>query len=169
VSAPTTDARAMSALLGPEGWFEDFTVGRKLRHARAATISEVEGAFIAKQAMNTAQAHWNEHDLVGSELGDGRLVFGLATASMVFGLAGQDTTEHAIAELGADKMRFLAPVHHGDTIEAFSEVLEVSPSPDREDAGIVRFRHWGRRHDGVVVFEGERIVLVKRRSHWSAA
>ena len=42
-----------------------------------------------------------------------------------------------LAELGVDKLRFVAPVHHGDTIYAYTEVLEAGPSPDRDDAGIV--------------------------------
>jgi itaconyl-CoA hydratase len=157
-----------SALLGPTGWFEDFTVGQRIRHARAATIDEVEGAFLAKMVMNTAQAHWNEHITEGSPLGPGRLVFGLLTASMVFGLASQDITEHALAELGCTGLRFRAPVHHGDTIEAFTEVLDTADSPDCHDAGVVRFKHWGRRQDKTVIFEGERTVLVKRKRHWSA-
>ena len=37
---------------------------------------------------------------------------------------------------------------------------------DRVDAGIVRFKHWGTKQDGKIVFEGERTVLIKRRSHW---
>ena len=49
---------------------------------------------------------------------------------------------------------------------AFTEVLDVAPS-DRPDAGVVRFKHWGMTHDDRLVFEGERTVLVKRRSHWT--
>src|SRR6476619_7656691 len=92
---------------------------------------------------------------------------GLLTASLVFGLAAPDTSEQAIAELGCTALRFRAPVHHGDTVEAFTEVLETTPSLDRDDAGVVRFKHWGRRHDNVIVFEGERTVLIKRKQHWS--
>ncbi len=148
-------------------WFEDFTVGRQMRHARSATIDEVENNFITKQVMNTAQGHWNEEAMRGSPLGDGRLVFGLITGSLTVGLTSQDTAEHAIAELGLDKVRFTKPVHHGDTITAFTEVLAADPAPDRDDAGVVRFKHWGVTHDDRVVFEGERMVLVKRRSHWA--
>lgn len=157
-----------SHLLAPTGWFEDFTVGQRIRHTRAATIDEVEGAFLSKLVVNTAQAHWNEHILEGSPLGSGRLVFGLLTASMVFGLATPDTAEHALAELGCTGLRFRAPVHHGDTIEAFTEVIDTADAPDRDDAGVVRFKHWGRRQDKTVVFEGERSVLIKRKQHWSA-
>ncbi len=155
-----------SELLGATGWFEDFSVGQRIRHARSSTIDEVEGAFLSKQVMNTAQAHFNDHIMSKHPLGPTRIVFGLATAATVFGLASQDTTEHSIAELGYDALRFRAPVHHGDTLEAFTEVLEVRTAEDRSDAGIVRFKHWGRRQDGVIVVEGERTALIKRKSHW---
>ncbi len=121
---------------------------------------------MSKQVMNTAQAHWNEHYLRDSPLGSGRVVFGLITASLVFGLASQDTAEQALAELGCDGLRFLAPVHHGDTLYALTEVRAADPSPEREDAGVVHFHHWGIDQDDRVVFEGKRTVLVKRFSHW---
>ncbi len=152
-------------LTGDATYFEDFEVGSRVRHARAATIGEVEGAILAKLVMNTAQAHWNEHYLSGSPLGSGRVVFGLLTASVTIGLASQDTAENALGELGLDNLRFRAPVHHGDSISAYSEVLAVGPA-DRDDAGVVTFRHWGVNQDAIVVFEGERSVLIKRRSHW---
>ena len=160
---------AAAALTGDGNHFEDFEVGRRMRHFRSATIDEVENNFISKQVMNTAQGHWNEEAMRGSPLGDGRLVFGLITGSMTVGLTSQDTAENALAELGLDRVRFTKPVHHGDTITAFSEVLAVEDSPDREDAGIVRFKHWGRNQHGDVVCELERTVLIKRRSHWRAS
>jgi itaconyl-CoA hydratase len=150
-----------------DGFFEDFFVGRRLRHARGATIGEVEGALLAKVVMNTAQAHWNEHYLSGSPLGTGRVVFGLLTASVTIGLTSEDTASHALAEVGLDKIRFRLPVHHGDSITAFSEVLATGPAPGRDDAGLVTFHHWGVNQDGAVVFEGERTVLLERRSHWA--
>ena len=146
-------------------WFEDFTPGQKMRHARSSTVTDVEGHLVAKLVMNTAQAHWNEHYLAGafSALGAGRVVFGLCTASLVFGLASQDTAETAIAELGCTGLRFLSPVKQGDTLSALTEVLSTEPAPDRDDAGIVRFKHWGVTHDERVVFEGERTVLLRKR------
>jgi len=150
------------AVLGTWGWLEDFYPGQKMRHARAATVGEIEGSGPAKQVMNTAQAHFNDHFMAGSPLGDDRLVFGLVTASLVYGLASQDTAEHAVAELGWSRLRFRAPVHHGDTIEAFTEVVAVGSSGE-VSAGTVTFRHWGRRQDGTIVFEGERTTLVRSR------
>jgi len=94
-------------------------------------------------------------------------VFGLVTASLVFGLASQDTAENALAELACTGLRFTSPVHVGDTLYAYTEVLAVEDSPDRPDAGVVRFRHWGALADGRVVFEGQRAVLVKRKRDWA--
>ena len=150
-------------LTGTTNYFEDFTVGQRMRHARSATIGEVEGSFLAKLVMNTAQSHWNDHAMRGGPMGDGYLVFGLLTASMVFGLASQDTIENAVAELGCTQLRFMAPVHHGDTLSAYTEVLATEDAPDRVDAGVVTFKHWGVTHDDRVVFQGVRRVLVKRR------
>ena len=158
----------MLALTGRDNWFEDFPVGRRIRHARGATMDSLENAYLSKAVMNTAQPHWNEHALAGdTPLGTGRVVFGLLTASLVVGLSSQDTAENALAELRLDKIRFRAPVHHGDTVYAFSEVLEVGDDA-RPDAGRVRFAHWGVTHDDRLVVELERTVLIKRRSHWCA-
>jgi len=156
----------VSMLTGSGNYFDDFEVGAKLRHARGTTIGEVENQMLTKLVLNTADSHYNEHRMKGSAFGQ-RLVFGLITGSVVIGLATQDTGENALAELGLTGIRFTSPVFHGDTIYAYTEVLEKGDS-DRPDAGIVRFKHWGTKQDGTIVFEGERTVLVKRRSHWGA-
>jgi itaconyl-CoA hydratase len=164
----TAEALAATArLTGPDGYLEDFPVGRRMRHARSATVGEVENGWLSKLVMNTAQAHWNAHYLRSGPLGEGRVVFGLITASIVMGLAGQDTAEHALAEIGVDGLRFLAPVHHGDTLSAYTEVVAVADDPDRDDAGRVTFHHWGTDQAGRVVFQGDRMTLIKKRSHWT--
>jgi itaconyl-CoA hydratase len=154
----------VAPLTGKRNYFEDFEVGAKMRHARGTTIGEVENQMLTKLVLNTADGHYNEHRMESTNFGR-RLVFGLITGSVCIGLAMQDTGENALAELALDKIRFTAPVFHGDTLYAYSEVLEKRDA-DRDDAGIVRFRHWGVKQDSSVVFEGERTVLIKRRSHW---
>jgi itaconyl-CoA hydratase len=145
-------------------WFEDYEVGQRMRHARGTTIGEVENQMVTKLVMNTASAHYDEHFAKTTVFGQ-RVVFGLVTASVVIGLATQDTAENALAELRLDKLRFRAPVFHGDSLTAFTQVLAVREA-DRADAGVVRFKHWGTKQDGTIVFEGEREVLLKRKSHW---
>jgi acyl dehydratase len=154
-------------LTGRDNYFEDFVVGAKLRHARGTTVGEVENQLLTKLVLNTADAHFNEDRMKGTPFGQ-RLVFGLVTGAIVIGLATQDTAENALAELGLDGVRFRAPVFHGDTLYAYTEVLEKRDA-ERDDAGVVRFRHWGVKQDGTIVFEGERTVLIKRREHRQGA
>jgi len=151
------------ALTGRDNWFEDFKVGDVMRHARGKTVTEMDNVMITNMVMNTADAHFDEHAMRSSDLPfKQRVVYGGITASMVVGLAAQDTAENAVAEIGMDKIRLKSPVFHGDTLYAFSEVIETAPS-ERSDAGIVRFRHWGVNQHDEVVFEGERTVMVRRR------
>jgi len=153
-----------SDLTSRHNYFEDFQVGEILKHARGKTVEPLEQVWITNVTMNTAEAHFNEHAMKGSNWGQ-RLGFGGVTISMCIGLAAQDTAENALAELGMDNIRLMNPVVHGDTLYAYSEVLSVEDS-DREDAGVVTFRHYGVNQDDKQVFEGDRRMLIKRRSHW---
>ncbi len=154
----------MSSLTGKDNYFENFKIGQVFRHSRGKTIEVLENVLITNLVMNTAQAHFNDHVMQNSEH-KGRLSYGGVNFSIVMGLAMQDTGENAIAELGLDNIRLLAPVVHGDTLYAYSEVLEVTDA-DREDAGIVTFRHYGVNQHDKTIFQGERRMLLKRRSHW---
>ena len=148
-------------LTGKDTYFDDFSIGQKIRHVRGTTIDEVESQLLTKLVMNTAQGHWNEEAMRGNTvMGSGRVVYGFITASVVIGLATQDTGENAIRETGLDRIRFRNPVHLGDTIYAYTEVLDKT---EAEEGGLVRFMHWGVNQKEVIVFEGERTVLLKSR------
>ena len=153
-----------AALSGPDTYFEDYWPGQRIRHARAVTIDAVTGGFMAKSVMNTAQVHWNDRVERDGALGAGFVVFGMITASTVLGLAGQDTIENVIREIEYDDFRFLSPVYQGDTIQAYSEVLDVQVPAARGDAGLVVFKHWGVNHRGKPVFSGVRKALIRRRA-----
>jgi acyl dehydratase len=154
----------VSQLTGRDNYFEDFEAGQVFRHARGKTVEALENVLITNLVMNTAQAHFNEHVMQFSPLKQ-RISYGGVNFSLVMGLASQDTCENALAELGLDNIRLLTPVVHGDTLYAYSEVLTAEPA-EREDAGIVTFRHYGVNQRDELVFQGERRVLLKRRSHW---
>lgn len=156
-----------SDLTGDGNYFEDFKIGEVLRHSRGKTIEPTENVLITNMVMNTASSHFDDVVMKGTMFGK-RLQFGGVTAALIVGMASQDTSENSVAELGMTGIRFKVPVFHGDTLYAYSEVLEKRDA-DRPDAGIVVFRHWGVNQDDKVVFEGDRRVLVKKRSHWKKA
>lgn len=145
-------------------YFEDFTLGEILKHARGKTLTEMDQVLITNLVMNTAAAHFDEN-LAKDTMFEQRVAFGGVTISMVLGLAAQDTAENALAELSLDNIRLKTPVFHGDTLYAYSKVVSKSAA-ERDDAGIVEFHHWGVNDKARIVFEGDRRVLVKRRSHW---
>lgn len=163
------------SLTGRDNYFEDFNVGDVYRHARGKTVGEIDNVLITNLVLNTAQGHFNEHQMSANPIGH-RITFGGVTASLVIGLAMEDTGEQAVAELGLDKIRFRTPVLHGDTLYAFSEVVEkgdfnaaAAGRPDltrlrAAQVGEVLFRHWGVNQRDQIVFEGERRVLLKRRA-----
>jgi acyl dehydratase len=150
---------------GDGNYFEDFEVGFIMRHARGKTVGETENVLITNLVMNTADGHFNEDAMKKSPFGQ-RLSFGGVNFSLVIGLAMQDTGENALQEIGLDKIQLKNPVFHGDTIYAYSEVLEKSNGA-REDAGEVTFRHWGVNQNKKIVAQLERRVLIKRKSHWA--
>ena len=156
------------ALTGSNNYFEDFQVGQVLKHARGKTMCEQDNVGITLQVLNTAEGHFNEDIMQKNAMGrdwNTRLQFGGVTIAMVIGLAMQDTGENALRELALDKIRLKSPVFHGDTLYAYTEVLRKEDS-DREDAGVVTFKHYGVNQKDEVVFEGERKVLIKRKSHF---
>lgn len=157
------------ALTGSNNYFEDFSPGQVFRHARGKTMCEQDNVGITLQVLNTAEGHFNEDVMQKNAMGragwDKRVQFGGVTIAMVIGLAMQDTGENALMELGLDKIRLKSPVFHGDTLYAYTEVL-AKEDGERADAGVVTFRHWGVNQKDAVVFEGERRVLLKRKSHY---
>lgn len=148
-------------------YFEDFTEGEILKHARGKTLTEMDQVLITNLVMNTASAHFDEAIMV-YHMFKQRVAFGGVTISMIIGLAAQDTAENALAELTLDNIRLKNPVFHGDTLYAYSQVTDKCDA-ERDDAGIVQFHHWGVNDKDQVVFEGDRRVLLKRRSHWVGA
>src|SRR5271166_5734539 len=149
----------LSDRTSPNNYFDDFEVGQVIAHARGKTVTEMDNVLLTNMVMNTAQAHFNEHFMhQASRIAsfNTRIVFGGINFSIVIGLAAQDTREQVLQELGMDKVRLKAPVHHGDTLYALTEGREKRES--RADAGIVRFRHYGVNQDDKLIYEGERTV-----------
>ena len=146
-----------------KGYFEDFVVGDVYRHARGKTVSELDNVLITNMVLNTAEPHFNEHMAKADPMFGQRTVYGGITIAMVIGLAAQDTAQQAIRELGMDKIQLFAKVFHGDTLYATSEVMAVQ-ADTKHGGGMVTFFHRGYNQDDVLVFSGERRVLIASRT-----
>lgn len=159
----------MKDLTSSDSYFEDFQVGDRYEHVRGRTVDNYDNYFITHVTMNTAQGHFNLDYMKSAMAGHftERLVMGGATTSIVIGLTSEDMSENAFLDLAITDIKLKSPVYQGDTLYASSEVLELSDSIDRPDAGIVRYRFTGRKADGTEVVSGIRTILVKRRAYWS--
>ena len=149
-----------------DNWFEDFEIGDVIVHPRGRTIAESEHMLLTNLVLNTAQLHFNQamcDESPEQNFGGRRVVYGGIVLAMVVGLASEETSENALADLGYDEGRHKAPVFAGDTLFAESQVLEKRDSPEMPEAGIVRFLLLGRNQRGEIVLEIIREVLIRRR------
>lgn len=149
-------------------YFEDFNVGDTLVSPRGRTLSDTEHMAWTSIVMNTAQLHFNQamcDESPKTYFNGRRVVYGGIVFAFVAGLASEETTENALAELSFNNGRHTNPVFAGDTLFAESIVTGKRDS-DRPDAGIVAFKLIGRNQEGKVVLEIDREVLIKRKSHF---
>ena len=109
--------------------------------------------------MNHHPLHLN--DVYAAQSQQGRnVVAGPLVYSLVFGMSVSDVSGKAIANLATEELSHPAPVFHGDTLFAESEVLEVRPSSSKPDRGVVKVHTRAYNQDGTLVAEFKRTVLV---------
>ncbi|MFO7545213.1 MAG: MaoC family dehydratase [Trueperaceae bacterium] len=141
--------------------YEDFEVGAVYRHWPGRTISETDNSWFTLLTMNTHPIHFDAAFAAGTQFGK-PLVNSCLTLSIAVGMSVRDVSQAAIANLGFEKVELPAPVFHGDTLYASSEVLSLRPSKSDPTRGIVRVRTVATNQDGVEVLRLERAVLVPR-------
>ena len=147
----------------PGKFFEDLTVGEVFRHATGRTISEADNQVFCGMTMNPQPLHLDAHFASQTPFGQ-QLVNGILTMGLVVGLTVSELTDGTIvANLSYERVSHPAPVYHGDTVYAETEVLDKRPSKSNPSRGIVRLRHRGRNQHGDVVVELERTVMFLRR------
>jgi acyl dehydratase len=143
-------------------YLEEFEVGATYRHWPAKTVTEAEDHLFCLLTMNHHPLHVN--DVYASQSQQGRnVVAGPYVYSLVFGMTVSDVSGKAIANLATEELSHPAPVFHGDTLFAESEVLDVRPSSSKPDRGVVKVHTRAYNQDGTLVAEFKRAVLVRMR------
>jgi 2-methylfumaryl-CoA hydratase len=121
----------------PHRW-DAYEIGEKIDHVDGMTIEEAEHALATRLYQNTAKVHFNQHTEREGRFGR-RLIYGghvisLARALSFNGLANA----FKIAALNGG--RHVAPCFAGDTVYAWTEVLDRAELPGRDDLGALRLR-----------------------------
>jgi acyl dehydratase len=144
-------------------WFEDLTPGLVIDHAVTRTITEADNTLFSVMTMNPAQLHLDHAYAATTEFGR-PLVNSLFTLSLLIGLSVYETTHGTtIANLGFEEIAFPAPVFHGDTIHARTEVVSARESSSRPTQGIVVFEHRAFNQDDALVVQCRRSALMNKR------
>lgn len=109
---------------------DDFNVGDKFTTA-AITMTESHVVSWAGLTMDFYPLHMDKEYAARSQFGE-RLVHGPLIFAMSVGLVASAgfAGDSAIAWLGVNNMRMLAPVKIGDTISVAVEVIEKKPTSD---------------------------------------
>ncbi|OUS22371.1 dehydratase [Litorivita pollutaquae] len=144
-------------------YYDDFEVGDVYEHRPGRTITDADNTQFSLLTMNYHPLHCDAHFASQTEFGKMLVNSGL-TIAIVLGMTVPEVSGQAIANLGFQDIKLLAPVFSGDTIYAESEVLAKRPSKSRPGQGIVTVRTKGLRQDGVVFMTFERSALIRSRA-----
>lgn len=140
-------------------YLEDFAPGRVFRHKGGKTVNEGLFNAFTDFSMTTNPLSKNAeyarlHGYRGLVCPPGLVM------NIVFSQTVEDISENARANLEYVGMRFGAPVYIGDTLEAETTIIGVTPSSSTPDRGVVHVSTVGRNQRGEVVIAFERKVQV---------
>jgi 2-methylfumaryl-CoA hydratase len=127
-----------NALAGSSHRWGDYEPGETIDHVDGMTIEEAEHQMATRLFQNTARVHFNAYAMKDDRFAQ-RLVYGghvisLARALSFNGLA------NAFHVAGINAGSHVAPCFAGDTVHAWSEILEREAIPGRADIGALRVR-----------------------------
>ncbi len=138
------------ALAGSPHRWGDYEAGEKIDHVDGMTLEEAEHQIATRLYQNTAKVHFNQHTESKGRFGQ-RIVYGGVVISLVRALSynGLGNAFHLAAINGG---RHVAPTFAGDTIYAWSEIIEKTEINGREDVGALRVRMIGVKNSDCAAF-----------------
>ena len=126
------------ALAGSPHRFADYEPGERIDHVDGMTVEESDHMLATRLYQNTAKVHFNQFAEGAGRFGR-RLIYGGHVISLARALSfnGLANAFHVAAINGG---RHVAPLFAGDTVFAWSEILEKAEIPGRADVGALRVR-----------------------------
>ena len=143
-------------------YFEEFEIGQEIMHCQSKTVFESDNNLFSLLTMNHHPVHTNidycDENQYGQILVPGTLVFCLVVHMTVMDISGK-----AIANLGYEDIKHLAPTFINDTLYSKTIILDKRESKSKNDRGIVYVETIGFNQEGVDVIKFRRNILVKKR------
>lgn len=127
----------VSATGSPARW-GDYAPGERIDHVDGVTLEEAEQMMAARLYQSAARVHFNQHAAHATRFGR-RIVYGGHVLSHARALSWNGLG-NAFRLAAINGGAHAAPVFAGDTLYAWSEVMERIELPGRADLGALRLR-----------------------------
>lgn len=125
-------------LSGSPHLWGDYETGEKIDHVDGITIEEAEHMLATHLYQNTAKVHFNQYTEGKGRFGR-RLIYGGHVISLARSLS-YNGLGNAFQVAAINGGRHVAPCFAGNTVFAWSEILDKAELPGRLDLGALRIR-----------------------------
>jgi len=128
---------------GGEYFWEDYEVGERLNHIEGITIDDSDHTLATKLYQNNAKVHFNDHMMQSTPMKQ-RLMYGGHVISIARSISFNGL-QNAQWIYSINSGAHSNPTYAGDTIYAYSEVVEKIEC-DRDDIALLRLRTIGLKN-----------------------
>jgi 2-methylfumaryl-CoA hydratase len=118
--------------------WDDYEVGERIHHVDAMTIEEADHVQATRLYQNGARVHFDALHMKGTKHGR-RLVYGGHVISVAYALSFNGL-ENVLRMAAWNAGSHVNPTFAGDTIYAWTDVLDRAELPARRDLGALRLR-----------------------------
>ena len=141
--------------------FEEYELG-STRQSHGRTVTEADIVLHAGQT-GDFYPHHMDAEFAKTLPGGRRMAHGTLILSMSVGMLAGEVNEQALS-YGYDRVRFIRPVHIGDTITSRSEIVALREHAKRpESLGLAEEKVEVLNQSGEVVIAFVHVYLVNRR------
>ena len=123
-------------LAGSRFRWDDYEPGERIDHVDGMTVEEAEHQIATRLYQNNARVHFNQFTEGKGRFGR-RLIYGGHVISLARALSFNGLGA-AMQVAGVNAGRHVAPLFAGETVFAWSEVVDRTPLPGRADYGALR-------------------------------
>ena len=148
-------------MMAPIEWFDDLTVGMRFKSGEAQITASDIKRFATE--FDPQPMHLDE-DAAAKTIFKGLAASGWHTAAIAMNLAVQIRPfgPHPLIGMGADGLRWMAPVRPGDVLHLEGEVVSLTPSKTKpQGTALVKWTMYNR--NGAEVYTFTPIAIVPRR------
>ncbi|GAA1936579.1 MaoC family dehydratase [Nocardioides marmoribigeumensis] len=138
LTVPFGEGSFDTTLSGSPHLWDDYEPGERIDHVDAMTIEEAEHMLATRLYHNTAKVHFNQHVEQHGRFGR-RIVYGGHVISIARALSFNGLA-NAVSIAAINGGSHTNPTFAGDTVYAWSEVLDKLEVPGRTDVGALRVR-----------------------------